>query len=101
MADLTKEDWREKLKQDDNAIVIDVRTNEEVALGTIGDPIHMDIYKPQQFLDGLEKLDKSRNYYVYCKAGGRSGQACTIMNQMGFANAYNLVGGYDKWDFQD
>lgn len=101
MADLTKEDWREKLQQDDNAVVIDVRTLAEVAQGTIGDPVHMDIYKPQQFLDGLEKLDKSKNYYVYCKAGGRSGQACTIMNQMGFANAYNLVGGYDKWDYQD
>jgi len=34
---------------------------------------------------------------VYCKAGGRSAQACAIMNQLGFKNAYNLVGGFSQW----
>jgi rhodanese-related sulfurtransferase len=46
----------------------------------------------------LEELDKSKNYYVYCKAGGRSAQACSIMSQMGFANTYNLEGGMMHWE---
>lgn len=98
MADLTKEHWKKQLEQDSEAIVLDVRTADEVALGTIGNPVHLDIYQPQKFIDGLNALDKSKNYYVYCKAGGRSGQACTIMDQMGFANAFNLIGGYDQWN---
>jgi rhodanese-related sulfurtransferase len=35
---------------------------------------------------------------VYCKAGGRSEQACSLMNQMGFENTYNLMGGMMQWE---
>ncbi|WP_370391739.1 rhodanese-like domain-containing protein [uncultured Winogradskyella sp.] len=97
MADLTQNDWTEQLEQDDNAIVLDVRTAEEVEMGIIPNAIHIDIYKGQGFIDEINKLDKSKNYYVYCKAGGRSGQACAIMNQLGFKNAFNLIGGFTQW----
>ena len=46
----------------------------------------------------LEKLDKSKNYYVYCRSGGRSAQAATLMDQMGFNETYNLLGGFKEWD---
>ncbi|WP_353778227.1 rhodanese-like domain-containing protein [Winogradskyella sp. 3972H.M.0a.05] len=97
MADLSQEDWTKQLHSDNNAMVLDVRTLEEVERGIIPNAIHIDIYKGQEFLDKVEQLDKTKNYYVYCKAGGRSGQACSIMNQLGFENAYNLVGGFSKW----
>jgi rhodanese-related sulfurtransferase len=48
-------------------------------------------------LDGLEALDKSKNYYVYCRSGNRSGQACAIMQSVGFETAHNLVGGFMEW----
>jgi rhodanese-related sulfurtransferase len=60
--------------------------------------IHIDIYKGQGFIYEVDALDKSKNYYVYCKAGGRSAQACSIMNQLGFENTYNLLGGIMEWD---
>jgi rhodanese-related sulfurtransferase len=34
---------------------------------------------------------------VYCKAGGRSAQACAVMNQLGFENTFNLEGGFMQW----
>ncbi|MFC2148231.1 rhodanese-like domain-containing protein, partial [Bacteroidota bacterium] len=43
------------------------------------------------------KLDKSKNYYVYCRSGQRSRQACAIMNSIGIPNAYNLMGGILEW----
>ena len=46
----------------------------------------------------LEELGNTKNYYVYCAAGGRSAQACGIMNQLGFEKAYNLIGGISQWD---
>lgn len=97
MADLQQNEWTEQLKNDDNAIILDVRTDYEVAEGIIPEAIHIDIYKGQEFIDEVETLDKSKNYYVYCKAGGRSGQACSIMNQLGIKNAFNLVGGFSQW----
>ena len=97
MEDLTQEEWTEQLTNDENAIVLDVRTEAEVADGIIPNAIHIDIYKGQEFISEIEDLDKSKSYYVYCRSGNRSGQACQIMEQLGFENAYNLEGGMLDW----
>jgi len=98
MADLTQEEWAEQLDSDENAVILDVRTAHEVDDGYIPGAINIDIYKGQQFLNELEKLDKSKHYYVYCRTGNRSGQACTLMENMGFKGAYNLMGGITEWE---
>ncbi|KAA2216028.1 MULTISPECIES: rhodanese-like domain-containing protein [Maribacter] len=98
MADLSQEEWASRLAQDDNAIILDVRTDTEVEEGFIPNSVNIDIYKGQGFIDELEKMDKSKNYYVYCRSGNRSGQACAIMNSLGFENAFNLEGGFMNWE---
>lgn len=97
MEDLTQEEWVAQLAKDDNAVILDVRTDAEVAEGIIKNAIHLDIYKGQEFINDIEELDKSKNYYVYCRSGNRSGKACQIMEQLGFKNAYNLEGGMLEW----
>lgn len=97
MADLSQQNWEEQLEKDTNAVILDVRTEEEIEEGIIPNAINLDIYKGQEFINELEKLDKSKNYYVYCRSGSRSGQACAIMNSIGFENAYNLEGGFMNW----
>lgn len=96
--DITQEEWRQQLAEDTNALILDVRTEEEVEEGFIPNMVHIDIRLGQGFVDELQKLDKSKNYYVYCRSGGRSAQACAIMNQMGFETTYNLLGGFMNWD---
>lgn len=96
--DLTQEEWASELKNDPNAVVLDVRTEGEVMQGIIPNAINIDIYKGQGFIYRLEELDKTKNYYVYCRSGSRSRQACSIMNRLGFKNAYNLVGGILDWE---
>ena len=98
MADLSQKDWTKQYEQDNNSIVLDVRTQDEVDEGMIPNSIHIDIYRGQGFIDEIEKLDKTKNYYVYCRSGNRSGQACAIMNQLGFDNAFNLEGGFNEWE---
>lgn len=98
MADLTQEDWAKGIASDDEAVILDVRTPEEVEEGYIPGAIHLDIYRGQEFLDELEKLDKSKNYYVYCRSGNRSGQACALMQNAGFQECYNLTGGFMEWE---
>jgi len=97
MSDLSQEQWTEELSQDDNAIILDVRTEEEAEEGMIPNAIIADIYLPQEFMSQLETLDKSKTFYVYCRSGGRSAQACAIMNQLGFSNTKNLLGGFTEW----
>lgn len=95
---LSQEQWWEKYQEDDNAVILDVRTIEEVEEVAIPNALHIDIYKGQGFLDEIEQLDKSKNYFVYCKSGGRSNQACLLMGQLGFENTFNLLGGITEWE---
>lgn len=94
---LSQNEWASQLEADQNAIILDVRTDDEWNEGYIPGAILNDIYKGQGFIYRLEELDKTKNYYVYCKAGGRSAQACSIMKQMGFENTFNLEGGFMNW----
>jgi rhodanese-related sulfurtransferase len=98
MADLSQENWVEQLQKDENAFILDVRTDDEVGEGYIPKAKHIDIYLGQSFIDELQKLDKSKNYYVYCRSGNRSGQACAIMNSIGIENTFNLEGGFMNWE---
>ena len=95
---LEQEVWRDQLKEDANAVILDVRTEDEFNEGIIPGAINIDIYKGQGFIYSIEELDKTKNYYVYCRSGGRSGQACSIMRELGFENAYNLLGGIMNWE---
>ncbi|MHC5201658.1 rhodanese-like domain-containing protein [Myroides sp. LJL119] len=98
MMNLSQEQWWEQYNQDQNAVILDVRTSEEVQEKAIPNAINIDIYLGQEFLDQLEQLDKTKSYYVYCKSGGRSNQACLLMGQLGFDNTYNLLGGITEWE---
>ena len=95
---LSQQDWKAQLELDDNSVIVDVRTEEECREGIIPNAINIDIFKGQGFIYQIEELDKSKNYYLYCKAGSRSSQACSIMNQLGFENTYNLDGGFMNWN---
>jgi len=97
MSNLTQQQWLERLQGDANAVILDVRTPEEFNGGKIPNSINIDIYKGQGFIYLVDELDKSKNFYVYCRSGARSGQACSVMNQMGISKAYNLLGGIMDW----
>ena len=94
---LSQKEWSEKLNLSENAIIVDVRTPDECADGMIPSAINIDLYKGQGFIYEIDALDKSKEYFVYCKAGGRSEQACNIMQQLGFEHTFNLIGGFMQW----
>jgi rhodanese-related sulfurtransferase len=95
---LTQEEWVSQFEADENAVILDVRTEDECDQGIIEGAINIDIHKGQEFIDAIEALDKSKNYYVYCRSGMRSAKACEIMNELGIENAYNLLGGIIEWN---
>jgi len=79
-----------------NYVLIDVRTPGEIANGKIGNALEMDIKSPD-FKTNLSKLDKDKQYIVYCHVGGRSTTAAKMMKEMGFKQVYNLMPGYKGW----
>lgn len=80
----------------DNTVLLDVRTPQEVADGTIEGSIAIDIMNPS-FPQKVEELDPDKKYLVFCRSGQRSAQACMFMKQQGFDELVNLRGGYLAW----
>jgi len=98
MQDLTNKEWQEKTATDTNAIILDVRTDEEVVDGKIPGAKQINILNPSQFIEEIQKLDSTKNYYVYCRSGARSAQACAVLQSIGIQNTYNLIGGILDWE---
>lgn len=96
--DLSIEEWKKKIESDKNAFLLDVRTLEEFEEGHIPQATLLDIRQASNFIDGIKSLDVSKNYYVYCRSGLRSAQACQLMNHYGLKTTYNLLGGFMEWD---
>ena len=56
------------------------------------------IWGSDQTIEKIKSFSSNKEYYIYCKSGARSSAACKIMNQMGFNNVYNLLGGISEWN---
>jgi rhodanese-related sulfurtransferase len=86
-------DWNDKINNDRSAVIVDTRTQREWCLGAIKDSVLLDVLNPISFMNQARKLDKDKNYYLYCQTGLRSVQACMILENLGFKKTYNLKGG--------
>ena len=95
--DLSQEEWATKQAQHPESIILDVRTSEEYEAGHLINSKLLDIRDPQSFMSGMETLDKSKTYFVYCRSGARSAQACELFKQQGIEDCYNLLGGILEW----
>ena len=82
--------------KDKEVQLVDVRTAREVVAGKIEGAVNIDYYG-QNFKEEIAKLDKGKTIAVYCRSGGRSGSAMSILKDLGFKNIYNLSGGMIGW----
>lgn len=95
--DLQQNDWVEKQNDYEEVILLDVRTAEEYAEKHLPNAQMLDINDAKNFMEGLDQLDKSKAYFVYCRSGARSARACAVMQQYGFPVTFNLLGGILEW----
>jgi rhodanese-related sulfurtransferase len=85
-----------KINRED-AIVVDVREDAEVAKGRIPKAKHIPLGQLASRLSELEKF-KGKPIIVACRSGHRSAGACGILTKNGFENVYNLSGGMIAWE---
>jgi rhodanese-related sulfurtransferase len=82
------------LQRNGPVVLLDVRTDPEVARGIIAGAKHIPLSElPARY----NELDRSALTVVYCQSGARSAQACNWLEQNGFTEAYNLQGGVLAW----
>jgi len=84
-------------RDNENFVILDVRTPEEYADGHIAKAINLD-YNSETFRDELGKLDKSKTYLIYCRSGRRSAGARDMMEELSFKTVYHMTAGILEWE---
>lgn len=79
-----------------SAQLVDVRSPEEFAAGTLEGAVNVDYNNPN-FESELQKLDKSKPLCIFCQVGGRSAKAHKIALNAGFKQVIEMEGGYKAW----
>ena len=91
-ADITVEELKERLAKGETPVIIDVREDWEYQETNIPGAQNIPLGTLPQRLDELEDL-KGEEVIVQCRSGARSASARAFLQQQGFSNVRNLVGG--------
>lgn len=96
MQDITVEELKARLDAGEKLTVIDCREPHEYAEFNIGAQlIPLGRFQTLQ-VEELEDL-KEEEIIIHCRSGARSGQACMLLDSMGFKNTKNVIGGILAW----
>nr|WP_303117933.1 rhodanese-like domain-containing protein [uncultured Prevotella sp.] len=93
---LSPKDFIEQAKTDTTAIILDVRTPGEYKEEHLAGAQQLDFLNTSVFDAGIKLLDKSHTYYVYCRSGKRSHNACIKMQKQGL-KVFDMEGGILNW----
>jgi len=96
MQTITVEELQARLQAGEEVLLVDVREPHEHADFNIGGVLHPLGRVLQADVDELEAM-RDREVVIYCRSGNRSGQACLMLEAMGFTHVRNLVGGMLAW----
>lgn len=94
MKEISAKDVEKLLNEGKQLHIIDVREAEEVATGMIPGAVHI----PLGLIEfRKDELDKSKEYIMVCRSGGRSGRATLFLESQGY-KAVNMAGGMLDWE---
>lgn len=79
-----------------DAVVLDVRSDEEFNSGHILHSLHIPVGLLSNRLSELSK-HKGKPILVTCRTGNRSATACSMLKKQGFSPIYRLAGGVVAW----
>ena len=83
--------WRDLLStKSEERVLIDVRTPEEYALGTIDDAINIEL---DTLRERLAEIPRDKPIFLFCGVGLRGYLASNILKANGFSDVRNLIGG--------
>ena len=93
---ITTTELKKRISKGEKINLVDVRElSEHNEFNIGGELIPLGKIQAMDF-DQLEAL-KDQELILYCRSGNRSGQACQILEMMGFTNTKNLQGGMIAW----
>jgi rhodanese-related sulfurtransferase len=91
---ITPAELQARLASGEIVAMIDVREDDEVALGMIPGAIHIPL---GQIPDRLPELPDAQELVLICRSGGRSARACDFLAANGRSGLVNMSGGMLEW----
>lgn len=85
------------LKNDKQAMLVDVRSPQEYKEGHLEGSINVPLYDLERNCDELVK-QKENTIILYCQSGNRSKKALKILQEQSCSNLYQIDGGLDNID---
>jgi rhodanese-related sulfurtransferase len=85
------------LEEDQDAILLDIRTPAEFAEVRIDGATNID-FSAADFADRLADLDPDGTYVIYCRSGNRTTAALEIFADLGFTAVHAVDGGILAWE---
>jgi rhodanese-related sulfurtransferase len=79
-----------------NALVLDVRSDDEFRQGHILNSLHIPVGLLANRIKELEK-HRAQPIVVICRSGNRSTAACSTLRKQGFEAVFQLAGGLAAW----
>lgn len=98
MEDITVQELKTRMDNNEDIIIIDVREPYEYEEFNIGGQL-IPLGDLPARLEELEEF-KDREIIVHCRSGARSSGAKAFMAQNGFTKVRNLLGGMMDWQAQ-
>ena len=84
------------LLKNDTIQLLDIRTPEEVKLGSIDKAKFANFFDDDFAEQVSTKFDIEKPIYIYCRSGNRSVKASKLLKPKGYV-VINVLGGYNKW----
>jgi len=91
LVNLSYDEFVQQANDQVDSILLDVRTSHEFENGTIPGAMNINYLSPT-LADQIEVLDKSKEYFVFCRTGRRSLRVCMLLKNIGIT-VYNLDAG--------
>ncbi|MGZ5244533.1 MAG: oxygen-dependent tRNA uridine(34) hydroxylase TrhO, partial [Bacteroidia bacterium] len=95
---LSAEDFK-KLKERDDVVIIDVRSNYETQIGRFKNAVTLNMENFREFPEKINELEqfKDKTVVTYCTGGIKCEKASALLLKNGFKDVYQLDGGIIKY----
>ena len=91
---ISNEDLKEKMKKNENIVIVDVRESAEFAFNSISGAVSIPLGELEE---RVSELNADNEIYVVCRTGSRSDMAAQTLAEKGFTKVINVVPGMSEW----
>lgn len=93
MKEVTVQELKQKLDNNEDFQLIDVREPHEAEIAQIGGKL----IPMGEVMDHLDEISRTKPVIIHCRSGARSGAIVQALEKQGYTNLYNLKGGILAW----